>query len=234
MTARRRADPVQRFGVRAVVVFAIAIVFAILFVLLMIAVSRSSPEVLRADQRTAIRLHRLALRHPIFTHVMRIISDSGSTLAWWIILSVLTITLLLRRLPRLALFVVVTGIGSSILNGLIKAAVSRARPALDDPVAVAAGKSFPSGHSQSAIVGYGILVVILLPLLPAVWQRIALCFAVIMVLLIGFSRIALGVHYLSDVLGAYLIGSVWLLGMVVAFRTWRRESWRVRREVAQL
>jgi undecaprenyl-diphosphatase len=50
--------------------------------------------------------------------------------------------------------------------------------------------------------------------------------AAFLVLLIGFSRIALGVHYLSDVVGAFLIGTVWFIGMASAFGAWRRETGR--------
>jgi undecaprenyl-diphosphatase len=120
--------------------------------------------------------------------------------------------------------VVVTVVGSSLLNNVVKLAVHRARPHLSDPVAVAAGKSFPSGHSQAAIVGYGVLVAVFLPIIPRRWRPVAVIVATLLTLLIGFSRISLGVHYLSDVIGAYLIGTVWLIGMISAFRTWRREE----------
>jgi undecaprenyl-diphosphatase len=123
----------------------------------------------------------------------------------------------------LAIFVAVTAVGSSLLNNVVKLSVHRARPHLSDPVAVAAGKSFPSGHAQAAIVGYGILLAVFLPVIGRRWRPLAIAVAALLVLLIGFSRIALGVHYLSDVIGAYLIGTVWLIGMVTAFRTWRRE-----------
>jgi membrane-associated phospholipid phosphatase len=99
----------------------------------------------------------------------------------------------------------------------VKTIVDRARPHLVDPVAVAAGKSFPSGHAQAATVGFGILLLVLLPAVPRtrrIWVWLA---AAAGVAAIGFARIALGVHYLSDVLGAVLIGSAWLLAMTAAF-----------------
>jgi membrane-associated phospholipid phosphatase len=61
---------------------------------------------------------------------------------------------------RLSLFVIATGVGGSLINVLIKSAVNRARPTFPDPVSLAAGRSFPSGHTQSAVVGCGILLIV--------------------------------------------------------------------------
>jgi membrane-associated phospholipid phosphatase len=213
-----------RFGSRAILVFGVAFLAAVLFGVVALLVTAKSTPLLRLDRDTADGLHRFALRHRTFTTAMRAISDSGSSVVWWCVFALVIAWALYRRRPRLAIFVVVTGVGSSLLNNLIKLAVDRTRPHLLDPVAVAAGKSFPSGHSQAAIVGYGILLAVFLPVVPRRWRPWAMAVAALMVLLIGFSRIALGVHYLSDVVGAYLVGTVWLLGLVSACRAWRREE----------
>jgi len=101
--------------------------------------------------------------------------------------------------------------------------VGRTRPVLVDPIATATGKSFPSGHTQSTIVGYGILLLVFLPAIARAWRPLVVAVATLMVLLVGFSRIALGVHYLSDVIGGLIIGSAWLLAMTAAFSAWRQE-----------
>lgn len=210
----------RRFGVRAVIAFGCALVFAVLAALVRMATG----PLVRLDRRTDHLLHGYAVRHAGFTTFMRLVSDIGTTIAWLIILTPVVAWLLLRRLPKLAAFVAVTAIGSVLLNNLIKLLVGRARPHLTDPVAVAGGNSFPSGHSQAAIVGYAILVTVFLPALPRGRRGWLVVPAVVLVLLIGFSRIALGVHYLSDVVGAYLIGTVWFIGMASAFGAWRREE----------
>jgi undecaprenyl-diphosphatase len=164
------------------------------------------------------------VNHPTFTSAMRVISHVGSTTGWWIVLTPVFLWLVWRRLPRLAAFLAVTALGSSLLNRLVKTLVDRARPHLVDPVAAAAGKSFPSGHAQSATVGCGILVLIFLPVVAPrarAWLPVA---AAVIVGLIGFSRIALGVHYLSDVVGGVVIGVAWLLAMTAAFSAWRRDE----------
>jgi undecaprenyl-diphosphatase len=216
----------RRFGARALVIFGGAFLAAALFVIVVSLVASSSAPLLRLDRSTADRFHRYALSHRGWTSAMRVVSDVGSPWAWWLILGVAAAWLGYRRWWRLAVFVVVAGLGSSLLNQLIKATVDRARPALNNPVAVAPGKSFPSGHAQAALVGYGILLVVFLPMLSRGWRALLMAVAVVLVLLIGLSRIALGVHYLSDVVGAYLVGTVWLAGLTAAFRAWRREAGR--------
>jgi undecaprenyl-diphosphatase len=94
---------------------------------------------------------------------------------------------------------------------------------LADPVAVAAGRSFPSGHTQAATVGFGILVLIFLPVISRRARTWVIAAAGLAVALVAFSRIALGVHYLSDVVGALVIGTAWLLAMTTAFSAWRRD-----------
>ena len=135
-------------------------------------------------------------------------------LAWW------------QRLPRLAAFVVVTMTGSMLLNSLVKLAVDRARPVLDDPVAHAGGMSFPSGHAQSAMVAASVLLLVFLPLLRGAWRWVAVGVAVAYVLAIGFARVTLGVHYVSDVLAGYVLGAAWVAAMIAAFNAWRRERGR--------
>lgn len=213
----------RRFAGRAALVFFVAFGAAVLFVALLLLVTSSSTVLLRLDRSTAENLNRYGLSHSLFTSAMRGLSSSGKTVVWFVVTALVGGWLLWRKLPRLAIFVVVTILGNSLLNNVIKLAVHRARPHLNHPIAAAAGKSFPSGHAQAAIVGYGVLLAVFLPVIRHRWRPAVVTVAVLMVLLIGFSRIALGVHYLSDVVGAYLIGTVWLIGMISAFRAWRRE-----------
>jgi membrane-associated phospholipid phosphatase len=222
-----------RFGARATLAFVAVFIAAVPFGIVVALVATSSHPLLHLDRSVANGLHRFAGAHPGFASAMRAISDVGSPTAWWIVLTPVFAWLLYRRLPRLAVFVAVTALGSSLLNRAIKATVDRARPHLADPVAAAAGKSFPSGHTQSAVVGCGILVLVFLPVIHRRARPWVFAAAGLFVLLIGFSRIALGVHYLSDVIGAILIGLAWLLAMTAAFSVWRREEYKPSVHVAQ-
>jgi undecaprenyl-diphosphatase len=102
-------------------------------------------------------------------------------------------------------------------------AVDRARPVLPDPVAHANGMSFPSGHAQAAVVAYSVLLLVFLPVLRGAWRSVVVSVAVLMVLAIGFSRVALGVHYVSDVVAGYVLGAAWVAAMTAAFNTWRAD-----------
>jgi undecaprenyl-diphosphatase len=220
------AESTTRFGVRALLAAAALALVAVPFALTLLLVEEKWRPLLLADNAARNGLHQYALAHAGFVDAMQLISDSGSALAWQIVLAVVAIWLVSRRLPRLALFVVVTAAGSSLLNTVVKAAVHRLRPVLSEPVAHEQGLSFPSGHAQAAVVGYAVLLLVFLPTLRGTWRRIAVGFAGFMVLAIGFSRIALGVHYLSDVVGGFLLGAAWVAAMTAAFNAMRLERGR--------
>jgi membrane-associated phospholipid phosphatase len=217
--ARRGA----RFGVRAVLVAVALGLVAVPFSLLLLSVEAQWTPLLLADQAARDDLHAFALTHAGFVTVMDALSTIGRWWAYLIGFAMVLGWLLWRRLVRLALFVVVTVGGSGLLNETVKAAVHRARPVLTDPVAHESGTSFPSGHAQGAMVGYAVLLLVFLPVLRGVARPIAIAAAALMVLAIGFSRVALGVHYVSDVLAGYLLGAAWVAAMIGLFNIWRRE-----------
>src|SRR5204863_7613033 len=91
--------------------------------------------------------------------------------------------------------------GGMLLNELLKVLVHRPRPFLAGPFVDWSGYSFASGHTIGATLLYGQLALFLVPAIKGRrWRRLAISSAVVIVLLVGFSRIALGAHYLSDVL----------------------------------
>lgn len=194
---------------------------AIPFTLVLVLVEDKWEPLAEADQVARDGLHGFAVGHPAFVTLMRVISDSGSALAWQIILGLVAVWLLWRRLWRLALFVVATGAGSSLLNSVVKSAVNRPRPLVSHPLLHEPGASFPSGHAQAAITGYAVLLLVFLPVLSRAWRWIASAVAVVMVLAIGFSRVAMAAHFVSDVLAAYILGAAWVAAMTALFSAWR-------------
>ena len=102
--------------------------------------------------------------------------------------------------------------GAMLLNLLLKGAYERMRPRFDDPLLTLGTYSFPSGHTAAAVAFYGVLAAFLVSRFYDPRRRAAIVAgAVGMVALVGFSRIYLGAHYLSDVVGAVCSSTAWLV-----------------------
>ncbi|MBN8895803.1 MAG: phosphatase PAP2 family protein [Rhodanobacter sp.] len=142
--------------------------------------------------------------------VIAAITHLGDTLWVASAAAVVLLILLLRRQWTLAASWSVALLGILPINGGLKALFRRARPLHDHGFIVEPGWSFPSGHAFGAMVFYGMLAYVLLRLTPR-FHRAVIAGAVLMVGVIGVSRILLQVHYLSDVMAGYAIGAAWLV-----------------------
>jgi membrane-associated phospholipid phosphatase len=101
--------------------------------------------------------------------------------------------------------------GGMLFNVLLKLMFRRSRPVLDQPIVHTTSYSFPSGHTMAATLLYGFLVVFALSRVRSVFWRLAVFLSAgALVGLVGFSRIYLGAHYPSDVLGAFTAAVAWL------------------------
>ena len=216
--------PGARFGARALFAGIAMALVAVPFGLLLFLVEDRWDPLSSVDGGARDDLHAVALHHHGLVTALKVLSTIGSAVVYVPLFAAVAAWLAWRRLPRLALFVVVTVAGSALLNALVKTIVHRARPVVADPVAHAAGMSFPSGHAQSAVVAWSVLLLVFLPGLHGGWRVVTVLAAVTMVLAIGFARVTLGVHFVSDVLAGYVLGAAWVAAMIAAFNTWRRES----------
>jgi membrane-associated phospholipid phosphatase len=138
----------------------------------------------------------------------------------------LVIWLLRRGAARLALWVATTMLVAGLLGLLFKLVVGRVRPRFPDPVSSALGPAFPSGHALTATVGTAVLVLVVLPLLPRRWRPLAWVLAGVVTIGTGMSRIALGVHWFSDVVGGWLLGAGVVAATALAFGAWRHDLGR--------
>jgi undecaprenyl-diphosphatase len=132
--------------------------------------------------------------------------------------------LIYRGARRLAAWAITNLVVSGILDVVLKVLINRPRPALPSPIAHAPGGSFPSGHALTAVVGSATIVLILLPVLHGAWRVVAWVAATVVSVLSGVCRVALGVHYVSDVLAGWVLGAAIVLATVAAFETWRRDE----------
>jgi membrane-associated phospholipid phosphatase len=114
-----------------------------------------------------------------------------------------------------------------LLNVLLKHGYQRARPSFEAALLTLPTYSFPSGHTLAATVFYGVLACYLWTCVRGAAQRAAVvAAAVLMVALVAFSRLYLGVHFLSDVLAAVAEGLAWLAICVTAVSSLRRHRER--------
>ena len=231
-TVRRRLDPDGRYGLR-VTLFGLAfLLVAIPFGLLLDQVKRNGP-LLRVDTSAARHLHEWVRQSDDLVRQLKILTFFGSPVWFYVIVIPAIVWVWRRGHVRLAVFLVVTTLGGGLLDTIVKEAVGRARPSLVDPVATAHGKSFPSGHAMSSTVVYGSLLMVFLPVIGRRYRPFVLGGAVLLVAAIGFTRLALGVHFISDVLGGIVLGLAWLAASAAAFSTWRVERGRPPVEISE-
>jgi undecaprenyl-diphosphatase len=215
-----RWDPAKRFGLR-LTLFAVALTLVgIPFGFLLDQVLRDGPFI-RIDTWAANTLHDVVRESDLLVHVLQVISFTGKPIFFVFLCVPVGILLLRRGRFHLAVFLATATIVGGLVDTWVKLAVDRDRPSLEDPVATAFGKSFPSGHAMTSLITYGALLLIFLPVLRR--KGLAIGATVVLVLAIGFSRLALGVHFISDVLGGWALGAAWLALNTAAFEIWRED-----------
>ncbi|MEV7086088.1 phosphatase PAP2 family protein [Streptomyces sp. NPDC093085] len=197
---------------------AVALTAAAVVVTLLVAV-RWGP-LMAFDRTVAEGLHRQAVGDTGLTRVNRVFTDW----VWdpWtmrLVTAVAVVALWWRRERLLAVWVIATSaLGTGLSQGL-KWAVGRPRPHWPDPVATAPYGAYPSGHALTATVTCGLVVWLVWRRSTARWARgTAVAVAVVSVVGVGFTRMWLGVHWSSDVLGGWLLGAALVTLSISLFR----------------
>jgi undecaprenyl-diphosphatase len=163
-----------------------------------------------ADQGIATWFHERLT--PAFAGVLHMLTEFGSSEWIGIVLFALVLFFVWKRWwPSLVMLLVTVPCGM-LLNEWLKLAVHRNRPFVDGAFVDWSGYSFASGHAIGATLLYGQLLLFVLPSLKGRHLRLLCIFsAASLVLLVGFTRIALGAHFLTDVLAAMFFGIIWLM-----------------------
>jgi membrane-associated phospholipid phosphatase len=146
-----------------------------------------------------------------FTTFMLVFTNSACE--WSVGGMTLTIAFVLtfRRRWYGLLTLLLTVPGGTLLGELIKELVRRERPYHQSTLIDLSGYSFPNGHMMAASLLYGLLASFARLVLKSLWLRVlAVAGAALIIILVGLSRIALGAHFLTDVLGAMAVGLAWL------------------------
>lgn len=198
------------------------IVIAAAVALLLLGVIWFGHEIMDGDAAELDRAIILAMRvpgnpaQPLGPHwlpsAVRDVTALGSTTVLTLVVLVTASFLSLRRRFRSALLVLgATALGALAVT-LVKALIARSRPDLVERLMEEASHSFPSGHAANSAIVYLTLATLLFPVVRG-WRMRGFVLAVAMLLvgLIGISRVYLGVHWPSDVLAGWAFGACWAL-----------------------
>ncbi len=149
------------------------------------------------------------LHSPALTRIMFFITSIGGTISM-LVLSLLVLGFLAYKKRWQSIFLFAVGMGGGLISELLlKMLVHRARP--ENALAQEIGYSFPSGHATLAIIFFSLLIYIFRDdIKKELWKHVFIISCIFIALLIGFSRVYLNVHWLSDVIGGFALGVLWL------------------------
>jgi undecaprenyl-diphosphatase len=214
--------PLRHFAERSVLGLLVVVAVGLGFGLLLLLVRLHVEPLMSVDRGVARELNEVVSPRSYLVNALNGISRlGGRPLMFWLV-GVTAVLLLVRRRTRLAVYLLATGAGALLLDPSVKSLVGRLRPVVEAPVAAAPGNSFPSGHALGSMVVYGALLLVFLPAVR--YRKLFIGAMALIVFAVGMTRIALGVHYLTDVLAGWLLGALWLSVTAYAFRVWRRET----------
>jgi len=210
----------DRLTVVSVVWLAAGLAFSIFVVW---AFTELADEVVEGESRAFDRAVLLWI-HTTFPDwlegTMHIVTALGD---YWVVLPLLAavIALFYRKGWRLsATLLLVSTAGSVVLTTVLKALFRRARPELFDAGYQASFYFFPSGHATVAVGLYGMLTLVLAYRMRGRARWAVAVSGIIVVLLIGFSRLYLGVHYPTDIVAGYLAALLWLVCVGAVYALW--------------
>jgi undecaprenyl-diphosphatase len=190
--ARRRPSPWWLVGLAATA----------FIVLALLVIGRFGP-LLDFDSWVSRAAHSVTLAHPVWHAVMAAVTTTGSTTVLGPLTALGCVILLVFRRWRQAVFVAVAMVATVSARLAVVTLIARPRPS--ERLAAVASYSFPSGHSTASAAAALILVWVCWPLLHRRWSRVLLCaIAGVWAFAVGLSRVALVVHWPTDVVGAWL------------------------------
>ncbi|MFI5673765.1 phosphatase PAP2 family protein [Streptomyces cellulosae] len=188
--------------------------------LLLVLVAAAWPPLISIDEDIARTTHRWAVDERGVTHAFRILTDwVWDPWALRIVVAAVVVWLVWRRADWwTAAWLTVTCALGTLLQQFLKSAVGRSRPVWSDPVDTAHYAAFPSGHAMTAMVVCGLLLWLLHRngVARALWIT-ALAVSVVSVVGVGVTRIWLGVHWTTDVIGGWLLGALTVALAIAVF-----------------
>lgn len=222
----RWLSPEGYLGAHLVVGFLVALLTGLLFRFVKEEVF-AAEATLAADDYAYALMQRIA--SPTLTAVMRVATRLGDTEVLTVLSAAVALALGLRGSKRRLYAFLAVMIGGSLLNVLLKDYYQRPRPSTIGVMATAHGFSFPSGHSMGSMLFYGSLAYVVYFSIEEhhKWRILAVLLCILATLVVGLSRVYLGVHYFSDVAAGFAAGLCWIAICLSGTEAWVR--WRDRR-----
>ena len=208
-------DGASRFPQRAALIAAIACV-AVVVVLGLGVAARFGPQ-LRLDAAVSRALYAGDARSAVVNDLLQVLTAPGLTVFRVVVLLPVVVWLVVRRFWWTAAWVLTAIVLVAPLTTAVKEVVGRMRPDFVNGGARLESLSFPSGHSSGSATLVTVVLVLTWPLLGRTGRRVCLVLGIALALLVGLTRMWLGVHFLSDVLGGWALGVAWTLALAVAF-----------------
>lgn len=167
------------------------------------------------DRAISVELRSYAT--PERTTVVRAITELGASWFAAIVCGGILLWLIWQRRWSVALAIGGIFVVAKLLETGLKLAFERARPTVVPHLQEAGGYSFPSGHTMTAVITYGLLAAVLVSQLRGRARYVPPLVAVVLIVAVGFSRVYLGVHYLTDVVAATLVAGACLILAIAAY-----------------
>lgn len=218
----RLFSPTYRPFIIAVLILLIGLAAMGLFMLVSKAVI-SRPAVVEWDQDVAQAFYDA--RSSLLTDLSKRITWLGGGLLWYVGLGVGFYFVVRRQWANLVAWALVMVLGKQI-NTWLKDWFDRPRPDFSGLAVSEDSAGYPSGHVMQSIMAYGMLAFLALDVLRTRWARLTVVnAAVLLVLLIGLSRLVLVIHFPSDVIGGCIAGGLWL-AVCIGVRQWNRHIFK--------
>ncbi|HTN87144.1 MAG TPA: phosphatase PAP2 family protein, partial [Sorangium sp.] len=161
------------------------------------------------DSSCLTTLHDFATKHPSWVQFWEVVCAVFSPRGFRIVAAIAIVVVLIQRNLRAALFLILTVEISGVVIQVAKGLADRPRPVT--ALSPVSSTSFPSGHALGAMVGVLALLVVALPMINATAQTVLVAAGVLIVLAVGFGRVALNVHYPSDVVAGWALGFAYVV-----------------------
>ncbi len=212
---------------RAAMAVSLAVVAAVVYALLWVGYSRNWGWLHWIDWSLLNASHDVAVKHPAWVPFWDAVSFVLGPQPLRLLAAVAAVVALVRRNVRAALLLVACGLLNGYVSLAAKGLANRPRPST--MLAPVPQTSFPSGHAFETMAGWLALLAFVVPMMSWAVGRVAIAVSALCLVLVGISRVALNVHYPSDVLAGWALAYLYVLVCLAALRPKPVARWAFRR-----